>query len=37
LSGLAKIASGQAGTDTPAEFNTVNDPDLHLLHPGDPA
>jgi FtsP/CotA-like multicopper oxidase with cupredoxin domain len=37
LSGLAKIASGQAGTDTPAEFNTVNDPVLHLLHPGDPA
>src|SRR5882757_7089596 len=26
LSGLAKIATGQPGTDTPLEFNTVYDP-----------
>ena len=36
LSGLAKIASGQAGTDSPTEFN-----DVYLgatpLQPGDPA
>jgi FtsP/CotA-like multicopper oxidase with cupredoxin domain len=36
LSGLAKIASGQAGTDSPSEFNSV-----YLgttpLQPGDPA
>jgi FtsP/CotA-like multicopper oxidase with cupredoxin domain len=34
LSGLAKIASGQAGTDTPTEFNTLSS---ILLRPGDPA
>jgi FtsP/CotA-like multicopper oxidase with cupredoxin domain len=37
LSGLAKIASGQAGTDSPTEFNTINDPVSNLLQPGDPA
>src|SRR5256884_49568 len=36
LSGLAKIASGQAGTDSPTEFNTINPPSNVLL-PGDPA
>jgi len=36
LSGLAKIASGQPGTDSPSEFNTPNPP-LHVLLPGDPA
>jgi FtsP/CotA-like multicopper oxidase with cupredoxin domain len=34
LSGLAKIASGQAGTDSPTEFNTITST---LLQPGDPA
>src|SRR3984893_8742345 len=34
LSGLAKIASGQAGTDSPSEFNTITST---LLQPGDPA
>ncbi len=38
LSGLAKIATGQPGTDTPLEFNTVYDPTVKPpLAPGDPA
>jgi len=36
LSGLAKIASGQPGTDSPSEFNTVY-PGGVPLRPGDPA
>ncbi len=36
LSGLAKIASGQPGTDSPSEFNTVY-PGAVPLRPGDPA
>src|SRR6266446_2917766 len=36
LSGLAKIASGQPGTDSPIEFNTVY-PGAVPLRPGDPA
>jgi len=36
LSGLAKIANGQAGTDSPTEFNTLNSTSNVLL-PGDPA
>jgi hypothetical protein len=40
LSGLAKIATGQPGTDSPSEFNTVYDPTAAgntPLQPGDPA
>jgi FtsP/CotA-like multicopper oxidase with cupredoxin domain len=36
LSGLAKIASGQAGTDSPSEFNSVY-VGTTPLQPGDPA
>jgi FtsP/CotA-like multicopper oxidase with cupredoxin domain len=36
LSGLAKIANGQPGTDSPSEFNTLN-PTSNVLQPGDPA
>src|ERR1700747_3332311 len=35
LSGLSKIANGQPGTDTPAEFNSVYTGPT--LQPGDPA
>src|SRR5882672_8809837 len=40
LSGLAKIASGQPGTDSPSEFNTLYDPTASgntPFLPGDPA
>jgi FtsP/CotA-like multicopper oxidase with cupredoxin domain len=37
LSGLAKIAAGQPGTDFPSEFNTVYDQNATPLQPGDPA
>jgi hypothetical protein len=40
LSGLAKIATGQPGTDTPSEFNTLYDPTATgntPFQPGDPA
>src|SRR5437868_14511539 len=33
LSGLGKIATGQPGTDTPSEFNTVYDPTVTPLAP----
>src|SRR6266699_4331633 len=35
LSGLAKIANGQPGTDSPSEFNTIYAGPM--LQPGDPA
>src|SRR5713226_9261053 len=40
LSGLAKIATGQPGTDGPSEFNTLYDPTTAgntPFQPGDPA
>jgi hypothetical protein len=37
LSGLAKIASGQPGTDSPSEFNTLYSGPNQNLQPGDPA
>ena len=40
LSGLAKIATGQPGTDSPSEFNTLYDPTAAgntPFQPGDPA
>jgi FtsP/CotA-like multicopper oxidase with cupredoxin domain len=40
LSGLAKIASGQPGTDTPSEFNTLfgaTASPYNAMQPGDPA
>src|SRR5882757_5377565 len=36
LSGLAKMAAGQPGTDFPNEFNVVT-PNTLTLRPGDPA
>src|SRR5580704_2861074 len=40
LSGLTKIATGQPGTDSPSEFNTLYDPTAAgntPFQPGDPA
>jgi Multicopper oxidase len=37
LSGLAKIAAGQPGTDNPSEFNTLYSGPNPYLQPGDPA
>jgi hypothetical protein len=37
LSGLAKIAHGQPGTDSPSEFNTLYSGPNQYLQPGDPA